>query len=95
MPVHEPLVLISQIQRSGGTLLSQLFDGDPERMRDRTRPASASCRSGPCRPSTSACSRLFATLHEPLLAEWIETGFVKDLTDLRKQCDLDVSASSP
>ena len=28
--VHEPLVLISQIQRSGGTLLGQLFDGHPE-----------------------------------------------------------------
>lgn len=30
VPVHEPLVLVSQIQRSGGTLLSQLFDGHPE-----------------------------------------------------------------
>jgi len=29
-PVTCPLVLISQIQRSGGTLLSQLFDGHPE-----------------------------------------------------------------
>jgi hypothetical protein len=28
--VAEPLVLISQVQRSGGTLLSQLFDGHPE-----------------------------------------------------------------
>jgi hypothetical protein len=28
--VTSPLVLISQIQRSGGTLLSQLFDGHPE-----------------------------------------------------------------
>ncbi len=28
--VHEPLVLVSQVQRSGGTLLSQLFDGHPE-----------------------------------------------------------------
>ncbi|MGE5272761.1 MAG: sulfotransferase [Verrucomicrobiota bacterium] len=28
--VREPLVLISQIHRSGGTLLSQLFDGHPE-----------------------------------------------------------------
>lgn len=28
--VTEPLALISQIQRSGGTLLSQLFDGHPE-----------------------------------------------------------------
>ena len=29
-PVTSPLALISQIQRSGGTLLSQLFDGHPE-----------------------------------------------------------------
>jgi hypothetical protein len=28
--VREPLVLISQVQRSGGTLLMQLFDGHPE-----------------------------------------------------------------
>jgi NAD(P)-dependent dehydrogenase (short-subunit alcohol dehydrogenase family) len=30
VPVRESLVLVSQIQRSGGTLLSQLFDGHPE-----------------------------------------------------------------
>ena len=30
VPVREPLVLVSQIQRSGGTLLSQLIDGHPE-----------------------------------------------------------------
>jgi hypothetical protein len=29
-PIRLPLLLISQIQRSGGTLLSQLFDGHPE-----------------------------------------------------------------
>lgn len=28
--VHQPLVLISQIQRSGGTLMSQLFDSHPQ-----------------------------------------------------------------
>jgi hypothetical protein len=28
--VRQPLVLVSQVQRSGGTLLSQLFDGHPE-----------------------------------------------------------------
>jgi hypothetical protein len=28
--VREPLVLVSQVQRSGGTLLSQLLDGHPE-----------------------------------------------------------------
>jgi hypothetical protein len=30
LPVTSPFALISQIQRSGGTLLSQLFDGHPE-----------------------------------------------------------------
>src|SRR3954469_11381449 len=30
VPVKEPLVLISQIQRSGGTLLLPLLDGHPE-----------------------------------------------------------------
>ena len=29
-PVSEPLVLVSQIERSGGTLLNRLFDGHPE-----------------------------------------------------------------
>ena len=30
VPINQPLILISQIQRSGGTLLSQLFDDHPE-----------------------------------------------------------------
>jgi hypothetical protein len=30
IPINQPLILISQIQRSGGTLLSQLFDDHPE-----------------------------------------------------------------
>ena len=30
IPITAPIALISQIQRSGGTLLSQLFDGHPE-----------------------------------------------------------------
>jgi hypothetical protein len=29
VPINAPLVVISQVQRSGGTLLSQLFDGHP------------------------------------------------------------------
>ncbi len=29
-PIDQPLVLISQMQRSGGTLLSELFDGHPQ-----------------------------------------------------------------
>ena len=30
VPVTQPMVLISQVQRSGGTLLNRLFDGHPE-----------------------------------------------------------------
>ncbi len=30
IPIKAPLVIISQVQRSGGTLLSQLFDGHPK-----------------------------------------------------------------
>ncbi len=91
VPVREPLVLISQIQRSGGTLLSQLFDGHPE---VHAHPHEI-CIGKPAkwdwppldlaRPET-----WFETLREPLLAEWVEKGFVKDLTELRKGRDPDV-----
>ncbi|MBK9125021.1 MAG: sulfotransferase [Chloroflexi bacterium] len=30
VPVNQPLLLMSQVQRSGGTLMSQLFDGHPQ-----------------------------------------------------------------
>jgi hypothetical protein len=91
VPVREPLVLISQIQRSGGTLLSQLFDGHPG---VHAHPHEI-CIGKPDKwdwppLDLGAPETWFATLHEPLLAEWIETGFVKDLTDLRKQRDPDV-----
>jgi len=81
VPVREPLVLISQIQRSGGTLLSQLFDGHPE---CHAHPHEI-CIGKPMkwdwppldlgRPDT-----WFATLHEPLVAEWVDSGYVKDQT---------------
>jgi len=91
VPVHEPLVLISQIQRSGGTLLSQLFDGHPEL---HSHPHEI-CIGKPDKwdwppLDLSAPETWFATLREPLLAEWIETGYVKDQTELRKQRDPDV-----
>ena len=85
VPVREPLVLISQIQRSGGSLLSQLFDGHPE---VHAHPHEI-CIGKPAKwdwppLDLSAPETWFATLHEPLLAEWIETGYVKDQTELRK-----------
>jgi hypothetical protein len=91
VPVREPLVLISQIQRSGGTLLSQLFDGHPE---VHAHPHEI-CIGKPDKwdwppLDLDAPETWFETLQEPLLAEWVETGFVKDMTDLRKQRDPDV-----
>jgi Sulfotransferase family len=91
VPVREPLVLISQIQRSGGTLLSQLFDGHPE---VHAHPHEI-CIGKPDKwdwppLDLSAPDTWFSTLHEPLLAEWVESGFVKDMTELRKDRDPDV-----
>jgi hypothetical protein len=91
VPVREPLVLISQIQRSGGTLLSQLFDGHPQ---VHAHPHEI-CIGKPDKwdwppLDPSAPETWFATLHEPLPAEWVETGFVKDMTELRKGKDPDV-----
>jgi Sulfotransferase family len=85
VPVREPLVLISQIQRSGGTLLSQLFDGHPE---VHAHPHEI-CIGKPDKwdwppLDLSAPETWFETLQEPLLAEWAETGYVKDQTVLRK-----------
>ena len=66
VPVREPLVLVSQIQRSGGTLLSQLFDGHPEcprapaRAEDRLSgkcELAAARRRRPGRHVRDACSR--------------------------------------
>ncbi len=91
VPVREPLVLISQIQRSGGTSLSQLFDGHPEVHAHPHEICIGKPEKWDWPPlDLAAPETWFATLHEPLLAEWIETGFVKDLTELRKQRDPDV-----
>jgi sulfotransferase family protein len=91
VPVREPLVLISQIQRSGGTLLSQLFDGHPE---VHAHPHEI-CIGKPYKwdwppLDLSAPDTWFETLQEPLLADWVETGYVKDQTEQRKGRDTDV-----
>jgi hypothetical protein len=85
VPVREPLVLISQIQRSGGTLLSQLLDGHPEL---HAHPHEI-CIGKPAKwdwppLDLDAPETWFETLHEPLVAEWVEGGYVKDQTALRK-----------
>jgi sulfotransferase family protein len=91
VPVREPLVLVSQIQRSGGTLLSQLFDGHPE---VHAHPHEV-CIGKPDKwdwppLDLDAPATWFETLREPLLSEWVESGYVKDQTELRKGRETDV-----
>jgi sulfotransferase family protein len=91
VPVREPLVLISQIQRSGGTLLSQLFDGHPE------------CHAHPHeiaigKPAKwdwptldlEAPDGWLSALHEPLVAEWVDSGYVKEKVKRREDLRPDV-----
>jgi sulfotransferase family protein len=78
VPVREPVVLVSQVQRSGGTLLSRLFDGHPE------------CHAHPYelhigRRRRSRWSKLpldqpdqfFRTLYEAKVAEHLTGGYSK------------------
>ncbi len=81
VPVRQPLVLISQIQRSGGTLLSQLFDGHPE---CHAHPHEI-CIGKPMKwdwpeIDLAAPESWLATLYEPLVGTWLESGYVKDRT---------------
>jgi hypothetical protein len=91
VPVREPLVLISQIQRSGGTLLSQLFDGHPE---CHAHPHEI-CIGKPMKwdwppLDLSAPAGWFETLHEPLVAEWVEGGYLKEKDKKRPEIEPDV-----
>jgi hypothetical protein len=78
VPVRQPLVLISQIQRSGGTLLSQLFDGHPE---CHAHPHELSIRylNEPRRTAFDLASaeRSFELVEEPRLAKRLRSGYRK------------------
>ncbi|WP_373533183.1 sulfotransferase [Vampirovibrio sp.] len=78
--INQPLLLISEVQRSGGTLLSQLFDGHPQ------------CFAHPHeiswgRPkkwhwpnldlSALSASELFSALDEPWLEDYAARGYYK------------------
>jgi LPS sulfotransferase NodH len=92
VPVREPLVLISQIQRSGGTLLSQLFDGHPECHAHPHEIYIGKPKKWDWPPlDLGAPEDWFATLHEPLVSDWVETGYVKDQTE-RKRTEIEPDA---
>jgi len=78
VPVREPLVLISQIQRSGGTLLSQLFDGHPE---CHAHPHELSIRylNEPRRSAfdLSSADRSYEAVEEHRLAKRLRSGYRK------------------
>ena len=91
VPVREPLVLISQVQRSGGTLLSQLFDGHPEYTRTRRSSTSApASRSGRRSSLGEPPEAWFDALFERVTLEFIENGYSKTTEGARRAGTFDV-----
>jgi hypothetical protein len=78
VPVREPLVLISQIQRSGGTLLSQLFDGHPE-CHAHPHELSIAYLNEPVASAfdLSSAERSFEVVYERRLAKRLRSGYRK------------------
>jgi hypothetical protein len=78
VPVREPLVLISQVQRSGGTLLSQLFDDHPEcHAHPYELHLGQTSRSRWPKLPLDRPDRWFATLFEQKAAEHLVHGYSK------------------
>jgi sulfotransferase family protein len=88
VPVREPLVLVSQIQRSGGTLLSRLFDGHPE-CHAHPYELKMGRKTTPKWPELDLDSprRWFRDLYEPKVAEHMLSGYTKPGL---KETDVDV-----
>jgi hypothetical protein len=90
--VREPLVLISQIQRSGGTLLSQLFDGHPE---CHAHPGELHLGHPrklhwPRLPLDGTPESWFASLYERKVDNYRRRGYSKASRKLRPEVDYDV-----
>ena len=89
--VQEPLVLISQVQRSGGTLLSQLFDGHPE---CHAHPAELHIGPGKSRwprlEPGDAPEAWFDALFERKTLEFVEHGYTKTTQGARTAGTFDV-----
>jgi Sulfotransferase family len=89
--VREPLVLISQVQRSGGTLLSQLFDGHPE---VHAHPGELHIGPGKAHwPDLSlddSADEWFDRLFERITLEFIDHGYSKTTEGARAAGTFDV-----
>jgi len=79
VPLRAPLVLISQVQRSGGTLLSQLFDAHPaltaypQELRLGFPDSSVWPRIDPAR----SADENFRMMYDPNLARLVSRGYKK------------------
>jgi hypothetical protein len=72
IPVDQPLCLISQVQRSGGTLLLRLLDGHPQChvVPFQLRGIDAAAKRAATKPE-----RVWSSLHDPKLVERVRGGY--------------------
>ena len=91
--VREPLVLVSQIQRSGGTLLSQLFDGHPECHAHPHELKIGSPRKFNWPLDLTRPERCFETLFEKRSVEYFPRRLPQE-SSLRNAYDASLSSSS-
>jgi hypothetical protein len=90
--VCEPLVLVSQIQRSGGTLLGQLFDGHPE---IHAHPGELHLGHPhklrwPRLDLADPPERWFESLYERKVERYLRKGYSKASRRLTREVDYDV-----
>jgi len=80
VPVTQPLMLCSQIQRSGGTLLSRLFDGHPSCFAHPNELRWGRPKGWPSVPLHGAADAvaLFHELQESWPVRFARRGYVKD-----------------
>jgi len=91
VPVRAPLALISQVQRSGGTLLSQLFDGHPQ---VHAHPGELHIGPGkshwPELRMDESPEQWFERLFERITLEYVAEGYAKTTDAAREAGTFDV-----
>lgn len=86
-PVKCPLILISQVQRSGGSLLSQLFDGHRQLLAHPQELKIGSPFKYMWPPIDGALStdKQFKILFEPTVLDMCQNGYAKGKKDLERK----------
>lgn len=87
--INQPLVLISQIQRSGGTLLSQLFDGHPQLHAHPYELRIGNVKRGawPRLNIQNSPEDWFRELYEPISAKLFRYGFSKHIASSKQETE--------